>query len=319
MARKSIYFIIILMIAVSVNGFAQDIHATSRLDTTAILIGDQVNLNLQVTCPPTTRIAWPKIPDTILKTIQVIGRTKIDSSLSADKKTLILRQKLLLTSFDSGFYTIPPIRFLYREMPDTTTHMVQTSLCLLNVHTVSVDTTKVIKPIKGPLKVPLTFREMLPWLLAGVLVILIVLGVIYYLRKRKKAEPVFTLRPKIQVPPHELALTELEKLRVKKLWQSGRIKEYHSELTDILRKYLEEMFGIMAPEMTSDEILDSLRGRRAVQDDPIRKLTYILTMADLAKFAKMQPLPMENDTSMEHAVVFVRETAFNKEQTVTNV
>jgi hypothetical protein len=292
--------------------------AFAKLDTNAMLIGDQVKLDITFSYPLNTLISWPKIGDTILQTIQVINRSKIDSSFSADKKTVTLHQNFLITSFDSGFYAIPPIRFFYRELPDTTIRFVQTETLLLSVHTLTVDTTKVIKPIKGPLSIPLTFREILPWLILAVLGILIILAFLFYLKKRKKAEPVFQIRSKIQLLPHELALSELEKLRVKKLWQAGRTKEYHSELTDILRKYLESGFNIMAIEMTSQEIIDSLRTQNNMHNDSIRKINHILAMADLVKFAKMQPLPVENDMNMENAVAFVLDTSVKKEQTVTN-
>jgi hypothetical protein len=283
-----------------------------------MLIGDQVRLNITFSHPTGAQVRWPVIGDTILKTIQVISRSKIDSSLSADKKTVTLHQNFLLTSFDSGFYTIPPIRFYYRDLPDTAVRFVQSETLLLSVHTMAVDTTKIIKPIKGPLSVPLTFREILPWLIVAVVVILAILALMYYLKKRKKAEPVFTIRSRVQLPPHEVALKELEKLRVKKLWQAGRTKDYHTELTDILRKYLEERFNIMALEMTSQEILDSVRIHNNLQNNSIEKLNYILMLADLVKFAKMAPLPAENEMSMEQAVAFVLETAVIKEQNKTN-
>ena len=155
-------------------------------------------------------------------------------------------------------------------------------------------------------------------MLLAVLVILIILAVLFYLKKRRKAEPVFTIRSKIQLLPHELALSELEKLRIKKLWQGGRIKEYHSELTDILRRYLENRFSVMALEMTSQEIMDSITTQNNIHSDSVEKLDHILAIADLVKFAKMQPLPVENDMSMENAVAFVLDTAVKKEQTVSN-
>ena len=318
MNRKLAYCLLFLLSFVGYHGFAQSIKASAKLDTNAMLIGDQVNLNITFSYPLNTLVKWPIIGDTILQTIQVINRSKIDSSFSADKKTVTLHQNFLITSFDSGFYAIPPIRFFYRELPDTTIRFVQTETLLLSVHTLAVDTTKVIKPIKGPLSVPLTFKEILPWLLLAVLVILIILAVLFYLKKRRKAEPVFTIRSKIQLLPHELALSELEKLRIKKLWQGGRIKEYHSELTDILRRYLENRFSVMALEMTSQEIMDSITTQNNIHSDSVEKLDHILAIADLVKFAKMQPLPVENDTSLENAVAFVLDTAVKKEQTVTN-
>ena len=283
-----------------------------------MLIGDQVKLDITFSYPLNTMVSWPKIPDTILQSIQIINRSKIDTSVSPDKKTLTLHQNFLITSFDSGFYTIPPIRFFYRELPDTTIGIAQTETLLLSVHTLAVDTTKVFKPIKGPLTVPLTFREILPWLLLAVLVVLIILAILFYLKKRKNAEPVFKIRSEVQLLPHEIALSELEKLRIKKLWQGGRIKEYHSDLTDILRTYLENRFSIMALEMTSQEIIDNIRSQNTMHNDSVGKLNHILSMADLVKFAKMQPLPVENDLSMDNAVAFVQETAVKKGQTITN-
>ena len=307
-----------LISSCGLHGFAQSVKAVAKLDTNAMLIGDQVNLNITCSFPLKTMVKWPTIGDTILQKIQVIKRSKIDSSFSADKKTVTLHQNFLLTSFDSGFYTIPPIRFFYKELPDKPVQFVQTETLLLSVHTLAVDTTQVIKPIKGPLAVPLTLREILPWLFLAVLGIIVILAVLVYLKKRKKAEPVFRIRSKIQLPPHEIALSELEKLRVKKLWQNGRTKEYHSELTDIIRRYIENRFSIMALEMTTEDIMESISIQNDIPDDSIKKLYHILALADLVKFAKMQPLPAENDMSMNDAGAFVLETAGKKEQTVTN-
>ena len=298
---------------------AQSYKASAKLDTSAMLIGDQVKLDISFSYPSKTLVRWPVIGDTILKTIQVINRTKIDTLLSSDKKTLTLHQKFLITSFDSGFYAIPPIRFFYKQPSDTTIRFTQTETLLLSIHTMAVDTTKVIKPIKGPLNVPLTFKEILPWLLLAILVILIISAVLFYLKKRKKAEPVFQIRSRNQLLPHELALSELEKIRARKLWQEGRTKEYHSELTDVLRSYIESRFNIMAMEMTSLEILDEIKTQKVMNKGSYEKLNYILTLADLVKFAKMKPLPTENELSMENAIAIILDTIVTKDQSVSNV
>ena len=317
--RKLTYFLFLLISSAGIPVFAQTFTASAKLDTTAMLIGDQIKLDISFSFPSKTLVRWPIIGDTILKAIQVINRTKIDTSLSPDKKTVTLHQKFLITTFDSGFYTIPPIRFFYQQPSETTARFAQTETLLLNVHTMAVDTTKVIKPIKGPLKVPLTIREILPWLLLAVLAILVISAVLFYLKKRKRAVPVFQIRSRVHLLSHEIALSELEKLRARKLWQEGRTKEYHSELTDVLRKYIENRFSIMAMEMTSMEILNAIGNQNNVHKDAIDKLNYILTLADLVKFAKMQPLPAENEMSMENAVGFVLDTAVKKEENISNV
>jgi hypothetical protein len=288
--------------------WGQGYKATAKLEPHTILIGDQVNLNLNFSFPSGTQVVWPSIKDTILGKIQVISRSKVDSSWSADKKNLRLSQNLRLTCFDSGFYTIPPIRFYYRNLPDTTIRYEQSGIQILTVHTMAVDTTLAIKPIKGPVKVPFSILEYLPWILAGLLFLAIAGFLLYYLIRKRKGEPIFVLRPAVRYQPHERALMELEKLRVKKLWQAGKWKEYHTELTDILRKYLEDRFHLMAMESTSGEILDDLEEKTAIPKECRKMLGEILSMADLVKFAKYLPLPEDHEQSMEYALDFVNKS-----------
>jgi len=127
------------------------------------------------------------------------------------------------------------------------------------------------------------------------------------MRKRKKDEPVFKTSTKPKVPPHRIALDALDNLRYKKVWQSGLIKDYHTELTDIIRDYISNRFYIHALEMTTDEILEALDGT-STNDQAKQKIRQTFTMADLVKFAKMQPLPLEHDTSLNNAIDFVNET-----------
>jgi len=274
-----------------------------------MLIGDHVGLKLQFTGPANAQVFWPFIPDTILGNIQVIGRGKIDSV--AGKKAgdpLQLTQEFNITCYDSGFYTIPGIDFKYRVPPDTSLLTLNSSLLTLMVHTLKVDTTQAIKPIKGPLQVPITLREMIPWILLALGVIILILGLIWYLKKRKKNEPIFQLKPRVKLQPYELALQELEKLRTKKLWQQGKVKEYHTELTDVLRKYIEERFFVPALESTTFEIVEGLTEKGNCQKASVDKLNELLVRADMVKFAKGLPTVSENDQSLSGAIEFVNET-----------
>ena len=148
---KTYYFLFLLLVSGTI-ALGQGYKATAKVEPHTILIGDQVDLSLNFSFPSGTQVVWPSIKDTILGNIQVINRTNIDTSWSANKKNLQLTQKLRLTCFDSGFYTIPPIRFYYRNLPDTTIRFEQTEIQILTVHTLAVDTTLAIKPIKGPVK-----------------------------------------------------------------------------------------------------------------------------------------------------------------------
>ena len=304
---KTYYFLFLLLVSGTI-AWGQGYKATAQLEPNTILIGDQVNLNLNFSFPSGTQVVWPSIKDTILGNIQVISRTNVDTSWSADKKNLQLTQKLRLTCFDSGFYTIPPIRFYYRNLPDTTIRFEQTEIQILTVHTLAVDTTLAIKPIKGPVKIPFSILEYMPWIVAGLLFLAIAGFLLYYLIRRRKGEPIFLLRPSVKYQPHEWALMELEKLRLRKLWQAGKTKEYHTELTDILRKYIEDRFHLMAMESTTGEILEDLEEKTGILKEYRTTLGDILSMADLVKFAKYLPLPEDHEHSLEYAVDFINKT-----------
>ncbi len=309
MRYKTIIFVILLLMYFNGGIFAQTFVAKATLDTNSILIGDQINLNIEFTSSQNNVVIWPLFNDTITNEIEIIGKSEIDTIITEQQDLITLKQILKITSFDSGYYEIPPVKFIYREKNDTATYNVFTAPLFLNVLTIPVDTTKAMMPIKGPISAPYTLREAVPWILIGVGVLLIGLFLFYYFRKRKKKEPLFKLKPKPKIPPHVIALNALEKLRINKLWQSGKIKEYHTEITDIIRVYIHDRFGIDAMEMTTNEILESFNKKSEKVDDRLKnKLKQTLMLADLVKFAKEKPLPLENDKSLNNSIDFVKET-----------
>ncbi|MEI7500774.1 MAG: DUF4381 family protein [Bacteroidota bacterium] len=308
MRNIKIYLLIVVLASMIPVAFSQDVTVSAKLDTNAMLIGDHVGLTLKYTGPAKSQVLWPFLPDTILGNITVIGRGKIDTIYTADKKSVTFSQQLNFTCYDSGFYTIPQIPFKYRLLPDTTSRVSASTMMLLAVHTVKVDTTLAIKPIVGPLKIPITFREMVPWILAALAAILLIIAAIWYFKKRKKKEPIFVLKPKVMLLAHELALQELEKLRVKKLWQSGKTKEYYSELTEIIRKYIENRFQVPALEQTSTEIVESLSNTAGCPPTSVSSLGSLLILADMVKFAKTRPVASENEKSLADGIEFVYAT-----------
>ena len=137
--------------------------------------------------------------------------------------------------------------------------------------------------------------------------------IIQRLRNKKSLLPEL-LKEELKIPPHELAIRELNEIKLQKLWQQGRNKEYYTQITDTLRRYIYRRFGINAMEMTSYEILDIItreNDARSVYDT----LKQILQLADLVKFAKWRPLPDENDLSIAYSYLFVNQT---KQDELTN-
>jgi hypothetical protein len=306
---KKLFFNYILallcFVTCSVNVRAQDIQAEAKLRAYTIRIGDQTKLYLSVHQPVAAHVNFPKLADTITGKVQMISADKPDTAFDKDNHKLItITQGYTITCFDAGTYTIPPFLFA------TPGGVLKTNELTLQVQTVKVDTTKAIYDIKQPMVVSYTFfdwlRDNWVWtilLLAG---ILLVFGLIYYLRNRPKKERVITpAKPKL--PIHTIALTKLNELRDKKLWQQDEVKQYYSELTDVLREYLEKRYTVKTQEKTTDEILTALK-YVDIADENKNNLRQMLILADLVKFAKERPLPVENEQSIDNAINFVLKT-----------
>jgi hypothetical protein len=291
---------------------AQEVSAIARFDTTDILIGDQIQLNISFTMPLDYRVIWPHYKDTLTRNIEIIGMSSVDTIINESENLVDMLQSITVTSFDSGYYYVPPLKFQYQPIDDTAFSEATTIPLYLKVHTMEVDTSQAIKAIKPPLRAPLTFREILPWLLIAISAALIVFLTIYIIRKRKKKQPLFRIRPKIILPPHVVAMNGLESLKSKKLWQAGKVKDYYTELTDIVRIYIEDRFNVQAVEMTTDEILEGLKNSNVGQES-INKLDRTLVLADLVKFAKEKPLQLDNDNSMSNTIDFVKVTRSERE------
>jgi hypothetical protein len=300
------FLILALLLLVGANQLiSQTIQATAKADTTAIAIGQQVLFHLDFTAPKKTKVIWPILQDSLASHVEIVRKSAIDTTINGDY--IKYSQRLTITSFDSGAYTIPPIGINYQLANDTAMQHAFSEAVVFRVQTVKVDTTRAIRDIKGPMEAPLTFAEILPWLLAFLALAIVITLVWYYLRQRKHNKPFITLPRKPKQPAYQIALESLEGLKSRKLWQNGRIKEYYSDLTDILRLYIEEQLGVTAIEMTTDEILHSFADKNGISG-LLNRLRQVLTTADLAKFAKAQPIASENELSMQNAIEFVKET-----------
>ena len=308
---NTIGILLFIICSFAVSSFSQEVNVSAELDTNAILIGEQTKLILNATYKTDRgeiKIDFPKIADTLLKQIEVINKSKVETYVpdSSDMSQLGQRQTLIITSFDSGYYAIPPFKFIING---DSTKAIETEPLLFAVNTIPVDTTIAIKDIKPPIEVPFSWKEYLPYVAWSFAILAILTGLFILIRnylKNRKQKPV----PVIQIPKiaaHVTALEKLEKLREDKLWQAGKLKQYHSELSDILRQYIEHRFFIHAMEQVTDEIMHSFR-TADVSDELKAKLRNVLFLSDLVKFAKEHPLPNENELSWKNAYEFVMET-----------
>jgi hypothetical protein len=308
---------LLALLFISFSSVAQDVKASARLDSNAIVIGQQVKLELSIQYRADKgkhiTVKFPEIADTIRKEVEVLGQSKVDTIIDKNDPFLFTQVKTLyITSFDSGYWALPPFRFDV----NTDTAGVLTEPLLLQVSTIAVDTTQAIKDIKAPYEETYTWVD---WLkdhmyvvygsLAGILAIIIILVII---RRMRKIQPPLVVVEAPKIPAHIIAFEKLEKLKQQKLWQEGKLKSYYSSLTDILREYIENRFKIPAMEQTTDEIIFGFRNA-AVDEESKRRLKQVLTLADLVKFAKEQPLSDENEASMTNVADFINGTKREEE------
>jgi len=310
MKMKKLHQLVIFALLVVVPSLgrlaAQPIKAKATLDSTQILIGDQINLKLEIEKPATLEAVLPQLPDTLAGKIEVMNRSAIDTTL-LDDKSLRLVQTYRITCFDSGEYRIAPFR-IDLKMADRMDSIFTNEL-VLKVLTLQVDTTRGPADIKMPYDAPLTLKEVTPYMLGIILAAALLFLILYSVKRKKKNLPLFIKPEKPKEPAHVVALRELDRIREEKLWQKEKIKAYYSEITDVLRTYIEERFRIPAMEQTTGEILSSFSVRQGlIPEKSMSHLQQILPMADLVKFAKYHPLPDDHNLTLVNAYFFVNET-----------
>lgn len=305
--------IFILLFSMVQIALAQQFTVSSQLDSASIQIGEQARLRLSVAQPTNLQVTVPILSDTITKGIEIVDIVKADTISLSDNRIQV-NYDYLITSFDSGFYFIPA--YTYAAAGDT----LQTAPLGLSVTTVTVNPeTDDIKTIKPIMSAPFYWSELFTWvgyvLLAFLVVGIIVLVLLKYVLKKKV--PFIDQTPQPVIPPHIVALEKLEEIKVQKIWQCGDIKVFYTQVTDVLRVYLEGRFGINAMELTSDEIMALVKKEPGLNE--VRAaLKDLLTLADLVKFAKMVPIENQNERSLLIAFDVVDKTKPIEESQVTS-
>jgi len=315
--KKLIYTLAVLLpiLGNSIIVKAQYVLVQAKLDTTAIEIGDQVWLNLSIEQGKKDKISFPAINDTIIKGIDVIQILQADTQNISGSR-LKINKKVLVSAYDFGSYNIPAFEFLNDQdtLYSNTLNLIVNLVKLDSAEKALIDTTQdfPIFDIKLPINTPWTFKEFFQlyhWYIVGLLLIVALAFLInYYLKRRKKNLPLIKLPEKPKEPAHLIALRALENLKEKKLWQKGFEKEYYLELSDIIRAYIENRFQIPTFERTSHELMEIIKHKRIISENILSELNQLLTMSDLAKFAKYKPLPNENDLSLKNTYHFVEQT-----------
>ncbi|MFT4778104.1 MAG: hypothetical protein ACJAU0_000946 [Flavobacteriales bacterium] len=301
--------IVFFLFACALNQSSAQI-AKLQLGSDEVRLGEQTILLIyfqyRIDSGEGSNLIWPNLQDTLSKSIEIIGTGKVDTTLVSEEDPYLFQQSLQieLTSFDTGYHVIKPLQFQFNGV------LVESNPALLHVQGMNLDQTAEVKDIKSIRDVNYTLLDrLLPYWW----VLLIVLGIVllfFVLKKLKRSRPplVEETATKEIIPAHITAIEKLTLLKEKGLWQKGLTKAYHTELTEILRGYIEDRFAVPALEQTSNQLLQDLRNYGISKSD-LQLLPQLLRTADFVKFAKYKPIPEENEMAMKNALSFIEQTS----------
>ncbi len=297
-----IYSLIFLLLIAAGISYAQTAKVKATTDTTDYLIGDPIKLEIQVEVAKSFFVTPPAIKDTIAG-LEVLSQSQSENNESANNKVVTFHY--VLAGYDSLQVEIEPIEIFVRDSSDTTKFSALSNSLSLTVSKVAIDTSKEIKDVKEPIEIPLDWKIVALWIIGFLLLALIFFLLYKKFKKKKSIEE--SEEEVVVLPPDVVALSSLQNLEAKKLWQNGMIKEYHSEITEIIRKYFEGRFSFPALELSTTEVmskLNSVNGGSKI----INLTSDFLNNADLVKFAKYKPMNEINEEMMKQAYKIVEVT-----------
>jgi len=291
------------------------IVVSASIDSTMLMIGDQTALHLSVTQEANEHVEMPVFGETLQDGIEIIDRSAIDTTTLPDGR-LQLSQELTLTSFKDSLFPVAPIAVV------SGTDTFFTDPMALNViQPFEVDSSLAITDIKDIEKAPIYWWGIIRWILLALAIIGLFVGAYYgvqwYRKHFLKEEEV--IEPELLRPADEVALEKLDEIKAQKIWKDGKVKEYQTELTDVVREYIGRRFDVQSTEKTSDETLRAMKP--LIDKELFAKLSKMLQLADLVKFAKWHTTPDENEQALSTAYEFVNETkeVINDEMSATDV
>ena len=279
---------------------------SATLDSTTLFIGDQTDLHLRAIGEAGEQVTMPVLDKELIPGVEIVDRTIVDT-LSLKDGRVQYDQYLTVTSFEDSLFYIAPLPFVNGD--DT---VWSDGLTLNVVQPFEMDTTDMaITDIKGVYKAPVWWWGIFRWVLLAVLLAGVGVAGYYlitYLQRRKLEEAGNEVVTEPSRPAEEVALEKLDAIKEKKIWQQGQVKEYYTQLTDVVREYIARRFEVSSVEQTSDETLRDIRPLLSERKDLYDQLRKMLTLADLVKFAKWSTTPDENELSLRNAYTFVKET-----------
>lgn len=287
----------------AVYSSAQNVVVKAELDSIMMWIGQQTGLHVEVTCDAGQSVSFPEYRDTIVKGLEIIPPVLTDTQYVNNGQRMTVTRNYTLTSFDSALVYIPYIPVTVDGVEYQSNRL---ALAFMTYDIPEGEEKQIFGP-KENMKAPIRFYEVRGFLLYLVLAVLTIILAVYLLVRYHDDRPIIKkIKIEPKVPAHIRALSRFEELRQSGSSHGEDSKAYYTQLTDILREYINERFGFNATEMTSYEILEHLEESR--DKESLSELRDLLSTSDMVKFAKFKPMLNENDRNLVSALEFVNET-----------
>lgn len=301
--------LIALLFLLSSKVAAQSVTVEAKIDSLQILIGEQAKIQLQVAMDAKQRAVFPAYADTLIQGVEIVETAKPDTQYLNDRQRMLITQEYTVTSFDSALYYLPPM------VVKVDNKEYKSKALALKVYSIPVDTlhTDQFFGQKDVMKAPFVWDDWYGLITLSFLALPFLVLLIYFIIRIRDNKPIIRkVKVEPKLPPHQMAMQQIERIKTEKVWQKGRSKDYYTELTDAIRMYIKNRFGFNALEMTSSEIIDNLlevNDKEAISD-----LKVLFQTADLVKFAKHDPQMNENDANLINAIDFINETKQPEEE-----
>lgn len=295
--KAAIVSIFLLSAAALFAAEAQDVPSIkSSISRKRIFVGDRIRYTVEISSRRAIELEFPEFKD------NKIDNCEIKDSGQALRKRLFGRGIVYIKWFDITSYYVgekklPALEIKYRDKGGGEWKILKTREFSFKVESVLLkhDPLKDVRDIKG-LIYPFSFFKLFLW----TALVLFVLIVLYFFIKA-------LLRPPAPKPPHEAALDEL-KLARERFASGGGAKDYYVEISDAIRRYIEAVFALRAPEMTTQEFLNSMSAAGRLPVSYRESLKNFMEACDLVKFARHAPNHAETEAVFETAKKFIEET-----------
>ena len=292
-----------LLFALCLHAQESPVTVESRIDKSAITIGDTVHYTVRLTYDEKVQVNWPTLGAN-LGAFEIRDYHKPEPRRV--KGRMVEEISYTISTFDTGRFEIPALALDYQVPPDTLRHRLQTEKLEIYVASMRPSQDGDIRDIKTPWELPRDWK-LIALLAGGVALLLLLAGLGYYFWRQRQGKTLLPVKTEPVRPAHEIALEALRRLRESDLLAAGKIKTYYVELSEIVRRYIENRYFVPALEQTTAELMGNLK--TVTLEASLRAtLQDLLERSDLVKFAKYEPTPNDHDYAWQLAASFVETT-----------